>query len=91
MKIKTEATVYETSPEAPLPGQTPREPLLPHIDEAYSSESLRPAEGETSKGALILPDIPHRFREYIPRWNQEFAERMRSVRVTCISLFQEGQ
>jgi hypothetical protein len=91
MKINTEATVYETSPEAPLPDQTPPELLLPRIDEANPVESLRPAEGETAKGALILSDIHQKFREYIPRWNQEFAGRMRSVRVTCISLFQEDR
>jgi hypothetical protein len=75
----------------PLPDQTLKEPLLPHIDKAYFSESLQPAEDETSKGALILSDIHQKFREYIPRWNQEFAERMRSVRVTCISLLQEDR
>jgi hypothetical protein len=89
MKIKTEASVYETSHEAPLPDQTLQEPLLPHTDKAYFSESLQPAQDETSKGALILSDIHQEYREYVPRWNQEFAERMRSVRVTCVSLFQE--
>jgi hypothetical protein len=43
----------------------------------------------TSKGTLSLSDIPQKFREYIPRWNQEFAKRMRSARVTGASLFQE--
>jgi hypothetical protein len=91
MKIKTEARIHGTSPEAPLPDQTLREPLLPHIDKAYSSESLRPAEDGTSKGALRLSDIHQKFREYIPRWNQEFAEQTRSVRATCVSLLQEGR
>jgi hypothetical protein len=91
MKIKSEAAVHGTSPGASLPDQTLREPVLPHIEKAYPSENLRPAEDETSKGALSLSDIHQKFREYIPRWNQEFAEQMRSVRATCVSLFQAGR
>jgi hypothetical protein len=91
MKIKTEATRYETSPEVLLPDQTLREPLLPRVDEVKPVESPWPAEGGTSKGALTLPDIHQKFREYVPRWNQEFAERMRSVRATGASLFQEDR
>jgi hypothetical protein len=91
MKIKAEVTGHGTSFGAPLPNLAPREPLSPHIDEARPLGSPWRVEDETSQEALTLSDIRHKFQEYIPRWNQEFAERMRSVRVSCASLFQEDR
>jgi hypothetical protein len=87
-EIKTEAIMCETSLEVPLPDQTPGELLLPHFDEAKPARSPWPAEGGTSKGALSLSDVHQKFREYIPRWNQEFAERMRSDQAGAAALFQ---
>jgi len=55
----------------------------------FLKKNLR-AQDEKQTEPLSLSDIRRKFREHIPLWNQEFSERMHSVRTSAVSLFQEG-
>jgi len=72
------------------PNRRLQAPLLQSTDEKNPLKKHPHASDGKLPAALALSDIHRKFQEHIPRWNQEFSERMRSVRINAASLFQAG-